>query len=352
MYNMFFISIIIPVYKAHDYIERCLDSIISQTCEDITIECILVNDFTPDDSMEIVKEKIKDYDKKIKFKIINHSENKGASAARNSGIKVAEGDFLLFVDSDDYLEVEALQAFTNELSKIRNQEDVDIVIGNTYLYKSKTTAMENNICESLLIDNLRGDALRKLLSRDVIHLVCNKLIRRKYLLNNHLYFEEGIICEDILWSYLIFYHAQYVLLMPHITYVYFDNPQSVTNTLRERVVQIIFSRIVICEKILQLPPEGKMMIEYYAYIFFILHRAVDLFERNKCSAAHLKNRLYSLRNLFLKEVWKKNYFLSFLFFLTLIKPFYYVSHLKWYRRYFDRLYKFDISLNHISPFRH
>lgn len=349
---MYSISIIIPVYKAHDYIERCLDSIISQTCEDLTIECILVNDYTPDDSMEIVKKKIKSNDKRLKFKIINHSENKGASAARNSGIKVAEGDFLLFVDSDDYLEAKALQAFTNELSKIRNQEDVDVVIGNTYLYKSKTIAMENDICDSLLIDNRRGDALRKLLSREVIHLVCNKMIRRDYLLNNRLFFEEGIICEDILWAYLIFYHAQCVLLMSNVTYVYFDNPLSVTNTLRERVVQIIFSRIIICEKILQQPPEGKMMIEYYAYIFFILHRAIDLYERNKNSAANLKVRLYSLRNSFLKEVWKKNYYLSFLFFLTLVKPFYYVSHFRWYRRYFDRLYKFDISLNHISPFRH
>ena len=108
------ISVIIPIYKAQDFISRCLDSIISQSCDYCDIECILVNDSTPDHSMEIVADKIQHYDGGVRFKIVNHSVNKGASAARNSGINVSEGDYILFVDSDDYLLASAIKLLTNE----------------------------------------------------------------------------------------------------------------------------------------------------------------------------------------------------------------------------------------------
>ena len=67
------ISIIIPIYNAQDYIGRCLDSISSQCCEGVAIECILVNDYTPDNSMDVVREKIRDNNDRVKFKIINHT---------------------------------------------------------------------------------------------------------------------------------------------------------------------------------------------------------------------------------------------------------------------------------------
>lgn len=344
------ISIIVPIYNAQDYIERCLDSIISQCSDDIAIECILVNDCTPDNSMDVVREKIRDNNDRVKFKIINHTVNKGASAARNSGIRVAEGDYLLFVDSDDYLEVGALKIFIEELNKVQNSETVDVVMANTFMCKDNNTTMKTDQRGTILIDNSDGNALRKLLSREVLHIVCNKLVKRDFIIKYRLFFEEGIVDEDLLWAYLVFSHAKSVLLIPQVTYVYCYNPNSVTNTQEARVMQLINSRIIICERILSKSSKGKDMIEYYVYIFFILQRAVDLYEKHKKVVANLKERLYAVRNSFLKEVWNNRHYMSFLIFLTLVKPFYYVNYSRLYRRYFDRINKIDITIGHMNPF--
>lgn len=340
------ISVIIPVYKAQDYIDRCLDSVMSQSCDDCDVECILVNDSTPDQCMKIVSDKIKDYNGDVRFKVVNHSVNMGASAARNSGIHVSEGDFILFVDSDDYLERGALQTFLKELDEVDNPINVDVVVGNTYVCKDDCLTINNDLKNSLCINNTGRTAFRMLLSREIIHIVCNKLIRRDFLIYNRLYFEEDIIDEDLLWSYYVFYRAKSVLLMPHVTYVYCNNPHSVTNTPEERFLKIINSRIIICEKIIFQSSIRKNMIEYYVYVFYILMRAVDLYEKHRDAAVIFSDRLDRLRRAFLKEIWKKGYYLSFFFFLPLFKPYYYITYCKWYRRYYDRISKLTISLNH------
>ena len=94
------VSIIIPVYNVSAYIERCVKSVMKQTYSG-DIECILVNDATPDDSIDIAKRLIADYNGPIQFRILNHEHNKGFSATRNTGIDAATGDYLYFFDSDD-----------------------------------------------------------------------------------------------------------------------------------------------------------------------------------------------------------------------------------------------------------
>ena len=95
------VSIIIPVYKVENWIEGCLLSVCNQTYENI--ECIIVNDATPDKSMDIVESILKNYTGSIRFKIITHELNRGLSAARNFCVKAATGDYLIFLDSDDKL---------------------------------------------------------------------------------------------------------------------------------------------------------------------------------------------------------------------------------------------------------
>ena len=102
------ISILVPIYSVEQYIERCAKSLFEQTYTDI--EYIFVNDCSPDRSIDILKETILKYPKRKNYvKIINHDVNRGLSAARNTAVENAIGDFILHVDSDDYLEMDAIE---------------------------------------------------------------------------------------------------------------------------------------------------------------------------------------------------------------------------------------------------
>ena len=120
------VSVIIPVYNVEPYLEKCLDSLINQTLKDIEIICI--NDCSTDNSLNIL-EQFKNKDERIK--LINLKENKGAAAARNEGLKIAKGEYLGFVDPDDYVDLN----FYEELYKKAKQDDADIVKAKRKTYE-------------------------------------------------------------------------------------------------------------------------------------------------------------------------------------------------------------------------
>ena len=117
------------VYNVEKYVAECLNSVISQTYDHSKIECIIVNDCTTDDSMDIVYEIIKKYDGGMSFIICRHEHNEGLSAARNTGIEVAKGNYIFFIDSDDYIYPNSLELLLNA-SKIYGYSDM--VVGNFY----------------------------------------------------------------------------------------------------------------------------------------------------------------------------------------------------------------------------
>jgi len=335
------LSIIIPIYGVEKYIGRCLDSIISQEREGVDLECIIINDCTPDNSMEVVADKLHNYHGGINFIVKHHDVNRGHCAARNTGLKYASGDYILFVDSDDFLAPKAVQCFYEELNKV-NTKDVDVIMGNAFDCMDRRNIMKFDNDTSFLIDNTKEEALRRLLSRELFHTSWNKLIKRTMFNEHNLYFEEGIINEDLLWSYLIFLHAKNVLIIPKVTYLYGkDNPNNITNTSEERIFQIIRSRTLSCKKILDNPPHYPWP-EYYTYIFFVLSRAINLFENNK-NVDNFRDELYCQRSRLLEGVKSKRYYWLYLFFLTSVKPFFYLTKLRFYRRYFDRISKVFVS---------
>ena len=113
---MFKVSIIIPIYKVESYIERCITSVLRQTYRNL--EVILVDDCTPDSSMEIAKAVINENQNcGMNFVFLKHDHNFGLSAARNTGINAATGDYLFFLDSDDELPNLPLRTFMQKLSK-------------------------------------------------------------------------------------------------------------------------------------------------------------------------------------------------------------------------------------------
>lgn len=130
------ISVLVPIYKVENFIERCARSLFEQTYK--SIEFIFVNDCTPDHSIDILKTTINAYpDIKDRVQILNHEQNKGLAAARNTAVAAASGDFVWHVDSDDYVDVTAVE----KLIMKQQYEDSDIVFmdifreGRNYKYK-------------------------------------------------------------------------------------------------------------------------------------------------------------------------------------------------------------------------
>lgn len=129
------VSIIVPCYKVEQYLRQCVDSLINQTMKDI--EIILVDDGSPDKSGEICDE-YKAKDNRIK---VIHKKNGGVSAARNDGLKVATGEYVVFVDSDDYVPVDAYELLYNKAI----ETSADMVIGDVI----KVIRRERRVCKIL-----------------------------------------------------------------------------------------------------------------------------------------------------------------------------------------------------------
>ena len=337
MKQMCKVSIIIPIYNVRDYIGRCMESIFLQECSEAAIECILVDDCSPDDSMEIATRMIDEYCNrggKIHFEVLRFSENKGHCAARNAAIKMASGDYYLFVDSDDYLEPDAVKYMVGELESVGGQ--VDVVIANAI--SSRDGRLLSRIPKKRLIDNSNEEVLSLLMNRIIFNTSWNKLVKADFFTEIGLYFSDGIINEDLLWSYMLFLRAKSVLLLPRATYVYENNnPKSITNTKTcGMLLTFVRSRILICNQIFSNPPR-TITPDYYGYLFCILHRMVDVF-LYQVNVADVEsgtehNEIRQLRHRLLRSTWR--YPLLYCLILSLYKPFYYVVKIKAFRSHFN-----------------
>ena len=117
------VSILVPVYNVSDFIERCLHTLFRQTYPNI--QYIFVDDCSPDRSVEIIQDVLKDYpQRKDDVKIIKHEKNRGLAAARNTGLENAEGDFILNIDSDDFIELDMVELM---FGKTKEEEDNIVV---------------------------------------------------------------------------------------------------------------------------------------------------------------------------------------------------------------------------------
>lgn len=231
-----FISIIIPVYNVEQYLKACLDTVVAQNYSDFEVICI--NDGSTDGSKSILDE----YAAKYSNISIIHQENKGLSAARNAGIRAAKGDYIFFLDSDDWIEPDTLKMLTEK----QNGEDLLCFNGRRYFEDGTTETPDAGIVE----DRLTGwEYYNKyaLVSRK-FHFVCTvlRLYRREYLLKNNLFFKEGIYHEDNLFTPLACYYAKSVKVIPDILYVYRIREGSITQTTN---VQRLFDMITVANKL-------------------------------------------------------------------------------------------------------
>lgn len=230
------VSIIIPVYNVFDYIERCIRSVIAQTYQNI--ECILVDDCTPDDSIEKCQQIIAGYKGPIEFKILHHKKNRGLSAARNTGTEAATGDYIYYLDSDDEITNDCIELLVSE---IKRHPGVQIVMGATEsipykeyydlpYYKTKLYVDDN--------DWVRYNYYKNWPSLQVN--AWNKLVKLEFLRENSLLFLEGVIHEDELWMFLVAQKLSKLSTITSKTYIHYYNPSSIMGTAnKERSAQSI-----------------------------------------------------------------------------------------------------------------
>lgn len=266
---MMTISIIIPAYNVECYIRRCLDSVISQACDDFNIECVIVDDASTDGTMGIVKEIIDGYEgASIVFKVLHHIKNEGLCSARNTGIHASSGDFVFFLDSDDDIFENGLKCLYSFWISFPY---VDVVMGEA-MEMEKDHQIETVASTQLfpVIINDKNELWEKLLRRRVDRHVWNKLVRRSLIVDNNLFFDVGLLYEDVIWTYKLFSIVSSILIVPQLSYLYEFNPTSVVHSVSKRPNQYVRSFTFICDYIINHPPiiEGNKVL-YVAHRLFI-----------------------------------------------------------------------------------
>ncbi len=208
------VSIIVPIYKVEPYLRRCLDSIVNQTYTNL--EIILVDDGSPDGCPQICDEFAAN-DKRI---IVIHKENGGLSDARNTGLDICKGEYISFVDSDDWVD----EKYIEILLDLAIKENADIVIGENI--QTKQVVQKQNI-KSITKTHSSKDALVHLFSQNHLAFIVSwgKIYKRD--LFSTLRFPVSKFHEDEFTTYLLFNKSKKISYTSKILYFYFQRPDSI-----------------------------------------------------------------------------------------------------------------------------
>lgn len=263
------VSVIIPVYQVSDYVERCLKSVMSQTYTNI--ECIIVDDATKDDSIVKCERLIEEYNdnldlegRRVRFKILHHEVNRGLSAARNTGTKSAEGEYLFYLDSDDY--IPANNCIETLIGPFKKNAGLEMVQGNCLTIRDCVERMVYKGKSLHILSN--NDVRTQYLSYHHIYIsVWNRLMKRSFVEKNGLYCKEGIVHEDHLWMFYLMKYLQNAYLCEAITYYHPIRPGSIVTSTDKATegnsFQIIFDDILHHLT----PDKEKFELQNYLYIF-------------------------------------------------------------------------------------
>jgi glycosyltransferase involved in cell wall biosynthesis len=204
------VSVIIPVYNVAQFIVSCIDSLMQQTLEDV--EYIFVNDSTQDESMELLSQALLKYpNRKDYIKIIEHEQNRGLPAARNTGLSIAKGEYIFHCDSDDYVEPDMLETLYNNAKN----DDADIVWCDWFL-----TLKQNNYYRKQPSYNTSLEAIKGMLTGSMVYNVWNKLVKRELYTMNGITFPDGYAMGEDMTMIMLFAFASKILYVPKAFYHY------------------------------------------------------------------------------------------------------------------------------------
>ena len=218
------VSVIVPVYNVEPYLDKCLNTLVNQTLK--KIEIIIVNDGSKDNSEKIIEKYLKKYPEKIKY---IKKANGGLSSARNEGLKYASGEYIGFVDSDDYV---SLNTF-NLMYKKAKEKNFDLVICNlNYVYESKTKM----VLAGLDKDLEKEDEVKK----NIVFLypaVWNKLYKKEIL--DSLKFKEGIWYEDVEFNFRVYPRVKSIGYVDKPLIQYVQRESSISKTIDKRLFNYV-----------------------------------------------------------------------------------------------------------------
>jgi len=219
------ISIVIPLYNKEQYFERCFISVVNQIYKNI--ECIIVEDCSADNSLKLAEQLIKKYTGVIKFEIIKHMHNYGASAARNTGINNSRGEYIYFLDSDDEITVNCIHSLVTLIEKYPG---IDMVQGNAYQYPQ--VERDRYDFKGVFPEFTQGNfKIKKYYNKHFPVSVCNKLIKKSFVTQNILYFKPGYIHEDQHWHFFAIKYIETFAFTNEYCYIRYWVPDSVSTSL-------------------------------------------------------------------------------------------------------------------------
>ena len=237
------ISVVMPIYNTEKYLEDTLDSILNQTMID-DIEVLMIDDGSCDNSRYIVEKYALDYDNFFSF----HNKNMGQGQERNFGIKQARGEYIHFMDSDDYI----VPTFYEELYNFAIKEDYDFAMC------SMSRFTKNSNWPSILYDSVFEDINKEILSTNIfknnslVYDTCtvNKIIKKSFLEDNHIYFpEEKIFYEDLLFSIKLHSNANTIGIFDKDLYLWRFRKELTSVTQQRQNIENFKDRIVILDSI-------------------------------------------------------------------------------------------------------
>jgi glycosyltransferase involved in cell wall biosynthesis len=191
------------------------------------LECIIVDDASPDDSILKCDRILEKYDGAIRFHILYHDYNRGLSAARNTGTDAAIGDYIFYLDSDDEIPPDCIEKLVYPIS---NDASIEMVMGNNERrfdgcplppnYKQKRVPEQDLASLKAVRNSYFGE-------KRFFEMAWNKLIKKDFIIQHKLSFEEGLLYEDLLWTFFVLKHLSRLYVVSDVTYFYYKRPQSI-----------------------------------------------------------------------------------------------------------------------------
>ena len=224
------VSVVIPMYNAEKYIGACLESVLNQTFQNF--EVILVDDCSPDNSFAIAESYVEKFGGRMTLTKLERNTGCEGSAPRNTGLKLARGEYVFFVDADDFLVETALEI----LYAAATQYDADVIYTSHYYFHGADDSIQEVVDKEsfgkdemiLTVDDTEKLCGQLFTDKGIYQMPWTKFVARKFLLENEIEFPMIISGSDFIWTIQVVYYAKRFLRLPIALYFYNENVESAT----------------------------------------------------------------------------------------------------------------------------